>query len=277
MRSPLLLNKPVNYTKLFPINWNNFFNKLIGKTFNLAITSLIFFIIWRIGKILLNKYLFNNPKYQNKFTGRTKTLFQLANNIFKYGLLFFYVYNILTIFGFPVSTLIASAGIFSLAIGLGAQGFVNDAINGMVILSEDEFNVGDIVNIGTKTGTVIALGLRTTKLKTQDNTIIFIANRTITSVENYSHGGLGLDIDLQVNPKSDLELVRQAVNKANLNLKKAYNSKIKKGPKIIGIIGQTETSINFRIHFQITPGSQNIITDAYYSEYIKELKNYKIN
>ncbi len=87
-------------------------------------------------------------KYQNTVAEkRIKTFHTLTINILNYCLWFFWIYSILSTVGVPVGTLVASAGIFSLAIGLGAQGFVTDIVSGFFILLEKEIEVGEYVQL----------------------------------------------------------------------------------------------------------------------------------
>ena len=269
-------NKTTTKTKIEPIDWNEVSHNLLGKTIQLIITSLIFFIIWRVGKALINRYIINNSKLQHKITGRKRTLSELAINIFQYTLLLFYLYSVLSILGLPVGTLVASAGIVSLALGMGAQGFVSDVVNGLVILSEGQFDVGDIVKIGNYTGTVQALGLRTTRLKNYDGTITYIPNRNITIVENVTRGGIGVDIDLQISATTDLHELNQVIENTNEQLKGTFKKKIKKGPTIVGLIAQDGNVLTYNIHFQVVSGWEAKVKNAYLSEYIKALKNHDI-
>ncbi|WP_265483346.1 mechanosensitive ion channel family protein [Lactobacillus sp. PV037] len=262
--------------KLQTIDWNDITHNLTNKLFQLVILSIIFLILWRVGSRVLSKYLLHNKHFQRQMTGRKRTFTQLAMNIFRYILLFFYLYEILSIIGLPVGTLLASAGIVSLALGMGAQGFVSDLVNGLVILSEGQFDVGDIVNINQYTGTVLAFGLRTTRLKNSDGTIIYIPNRQITVVENVTRGGVGFNIDLQIASSSDVKLVRHAINLANKELKNKFPSQIKKGPEIRGLIEQNGDSLTYQVHFQVVSGSQTAIKAAYFSAYIKNLQELNI-
>ena len=127
----------------FTVDWSKISNNLLGTIWQLFLTTLIFYLINRIGKKVINQYV-NDRKAKNK---RTKTITALINSIFHYTVLFFYLFAVLSILGIPVGTLLASAGIFSLALGMGAQGFVSDLVNGFFILSEDQFDVGDTVKI----------------------------------------------------------------------------------------------------------------------------------
>ena len=104
--------------------------------------------------------------------GRQKTISRLLENVFNYTLYFFLLYCILSILGLPVSSLLAGAGIAGVAIGMGAQGFLSDVINGFFILFERQLDVGDEVVLTngpiTVSGKVVSVGIRTTQLRGED-------------------------------------------------------------------------------------------------------------
>ena len=99
-----------------------------------------------------------------------------------YVLYFFLVYCLLSILGVPVSSLLAGAGLAGVALGLGAQGFLSDVVNGFFILLENQFEVGDAVEVGAVTGLVSTVGIRTTQLRGFDGTMHIIPNRNISIV-----------------------------------------------------------------------------------------------
>lgn len=214
------------------INWNTVFHTLLHRGSQIIFTTIIFFLIWHIGKHLLTRYLLKNPKFQEHMTGRKKTLAQLGLALFQYTVLLFYLYSVLTLMGIPVGTLLASVGLVSLALGMGAQGLVSDVITGMNILSEGEYNIGDTVKIGTYTGTVLSFTLRNTRLKTSNGAVIYIPNRTITVVENLTHGshsGWSMNINLNLSVENNLSDVNHAINTVNAALKDKFKNQIKKG------------------------------------------------
>ena len=242
------------------INWDNVLHTLLSRGIQIIITTIIFFLIWHIGKRLLTKYLLKNPKFQERMTGRKRTLAQLGIALFQYTVLLFYLYSVLTLMGIPVGTLLASVGLVSLALGMN-------------ILSEGEYNIGDTVKIGNYTGTVLSFTLRNTRLKTTNGAVIYIPNRNITVVENLSHGshsGWSMDINLNLSVENNLTEINHAVDTVNAALKDKFKKQIKKGPQIIGIINQTGSSITYQIHFQVIANSQSTIKNAYLSAYIKE-------
>ena len=89
-----------------------------------------------------------------------------------------------------VSSLLAGAGIAGVAIGMGAQGFLSDVINGFFILFERQLDVGDEVVLTngpiTVSGKVVSVGIRTTQLRGEDQALHFVPNRNITVVSNFS-------------------------------------------------------------------------------------------
>jgi small-conductance mechanosensitive channel len=95
---------------------------------------------------------------------------------------FLLLLQILTALGIKVTPLLASAGVVGVGIGLGAQSLFKDIINGIFILVENQFNVGDTVKLASLTGTVVNLTLRATTLRGGDGTLSFITNSQIATV-----------------------------------------------------------------------------------------------
>jgi small conductance mechanosensitive channel len=261
--------KTIN-TKIIPLDWNEILHNLLSNLWQLLITSVLFWLIWLIGKKLIAKY-FLNSRHTKKMSQRTQTISRLASNIFQYTILLFYLYGVLSILGVPIGTLLASAGIFSLALGLGAQGFVSDIVNGFFILNEDQYNVGDQVQIGDQRGQVVELGLRTTRIKSSDGSIAFIPNRQITIVKNLSRGGAGIDIDLQLPLTADLDKVATLIKKVNQASPLA--AALKREPQILGVVNQTNTSLTFRIHLQAQTERAIAIKNYYWTHYLEALKS----
>jgi small conductance mechanosensitive channel len=114
--------------------------------------------------------------------------------------------------GVDLGPLLASAGVAGIAIGLAAQNIVKDVLNGMLILIEDQFNVGDTVRIAGLAGTVEAMTLRKTTIRDADGTLYIIPNSQITSVANlsigYSVATVNVSVDFSANPDQVLELLK---------------------------------------------------------------------
>lgn len=260
--------KTIN-SKIIPLDWNEILHNLLSNLWQLLITSVLFWLLWLIGKKLIAKY-FLNSRHTKKMSQRTQTISRLASNIFQYTILLFYLYAVLSILGVPIGTLLASAGIFSLALGLGAQGFVSDIVNGFFILNEDQYNVGDQVQIGDQSGQVVELGLRTTRIKSSDGSIIFIPNRQIAVVKNLSRGGAGIDIDLQLPLTADLEQVAALIK--TVDQASPLAAALKREPQIIGVISQTAAAVTYRIHLQVKTDKALAAKNYYWAHYLQALK-----
>ncbi len=106
--------------------------------------------------------------------------------------------------GIDLAPLLASAGVAGIALGLAAQNIVRDMLNGMLILIEDQFNVGDTVRIAGLAGTVEAMTLRKTTVRDADGTLYVIPNSQITTVANlsvdYSVATINVSVDFSANP-----------------------------------------------------------------------------
>ena len=112
---------------------------------------------------MVQKIVKPSLKMSHHDVGRQKTISRLLENVFNYTLYFFLLYCILSILGLPVSSLLAGAGIAGVAIGMGAQGFLSDVINGFFILFERQLDVGDEVVLTngpiTVSGKVVSVGI----------------------------------------------------------------------------------------------------------------------
>ena len=113
-----------------------------------------------------------------------ETVCRLIDSVLRFAFWLVMLYFCLGTLGVDTATLLASAGILTLVIGLGANSLITDILAGLSIVFEGEFQVGDIVTIGGFRGTVQEIGVRTTKIKGNDNNIKVFANRDVTGVLN---------------------------------------------------------------------------------------------
>jgi small conductance mechanosensitive channel len=125
---------------------------------------------------------------------------------------FIVMLHVLGVLGINLTPLIASAGVVGVGIGLGAQSLFKDIINGIFILVENQYNVGDTVKLASLTGTVEDLSLRLTTLRDGDGTLYFIPNSQIATVSNlsrdFSVASLALTVDASADPDKVLSILR---------------------------------------------------------------------
>lgn len=163
---------------------------ILTKVISLLLLLIVFYIAKKMLHTMVQRIVKPSLKMSRHDVGRQKTISRLLENVFNYTLYFFLLYCILSILGLPVSSLLAGAGIAGVAIGMGAQGFLSDVINGFFILFERQLDVGDEVVLTngpiTVSGKVVSVGIRTTQLRSEEQVLHFVPNRNITVVSNFS-------------------------------------------------------------------------------------------
>ena len=163
---------------------------ILTKVISLLLLLIVFYIAKKMLHTMVQRIVKPSLKMSRHDVGRQKTISRLLENVFNYTLYFFLLYCILSILGLPVSSLLAGPGIAGVAIGMGAQGFLSDVINGFFILFERQLDVGDEVVLTngpiTVSGKVVSVGIRTTQLRSEEQALHFVPNRNITVVSNFS-------------------------------------------------------------------------------------------
>ena len=181
-----------------------------------------------------------NKKFNIKFNEkRSETLHKLVKSAVRYTIYFIAFFQILAVLGVNTTSIVASAGIASVAIGFGAQSLVKDIISGFFIILEGQFDVGDNVKIYNQAafiagGYVMSLGLRSTKIRSKDGEVYFIPNGTINQVVNYSlMYNLAL-VELPIKIDESIEKIEERVNKVigNANNSKEYYELLYKNDKL---------------------------------------------
>lgn len=237
-----------------------FFTKLIS----ILLLIIAFVIVRQVINYLFEKTVNRSLAFSRQKVARQKTLAKLSHNVLNYTLYFFLFYWILSILGIPISSLLAGAGIAGVAIGLGAQGFLSDVVNGFFILLENQFDVGDIINVGTVSGTVTNVGIRTTQIHDFDGTLHFIPNRNITIVSNKSRSNMRAQIDIPLFVHTNLDQISDIVTKIN-------EEYVSKHPAIVGeptVFGPT-TNANGQFVYRINIFTQNGAQFDIYAEFYK--------
>lgn len=238
------------------IEWEDLTTSIISKVIELTLLTVLFIILLRLADHFIDRGFKLNRNKQNEV--RAKTMITLSKNVSHYSLGFFYIYALLSSLGVPVGSLLAGAGIAGLAIGLGAQGFMNDIITGFFIIIEQQFDVGDYImltNLDLE-GTVVAVGLRTLQLKSSDGTLHFIPNRNITTISNTSRADMRVLVDVRIIPAEGIEGIYQAVERANQQITKDYAAFIRTPPVIFGLIDLGNSNFAIRTSMFVQNGKQ---------------------
>ena len=176
-------------------------------------------------------------------SSRATTIIKLMNSFIKYLIAIIAIMLVLNAWGVDTATLLASAGILSLVIGLGAQSLIADIIAGMFIVFEGEFQVGDIVIIDGWRGTVDEIGIRTTKIIDWQGNIKIVNNSQISSIINQSKELSVTTCVVSVDYRESIPRV-ELVIKDNLERIKEAIPEIVDGPYYKGVDSLGDSSVN---------------------------------
>lgn len=257
----------------------NYWNKLhietiaeniISKTVSLILLLVLFFLAKKIFDMLFTKTIERSIAFTKQSPMRKRTMTKLLHNVMNYALYFLLIYWILSILGIPVSSLLAGAGIAGVAVGLGAQGFLSDMVNGFFILFENQLEVDEVVEVGDVSGTVASVGIRTTQIIGFDGTLHFVPNRNISTVSNQSRGNMRAQVDIPIYAHTELEKVIEIVKSVNDNKVPQY-PEIVNNPDIIGAITNTNNQLVFRVNIFVQNGKQYTIGPKFFRFYQKAL------
>ena len=183
--------------------------------------------------------------FDNK-SRKAKTVSSLVRSLIKYITIIAVICIILVIWGVDVIGIVAGVGILTLIIGLGCQSLIQDVISGMFIVFDDYFAVGDTVIIDGFRGTIIDVGLKTTKLQDFGGNIKSITNSSILTVVNMSRLRSIASVTLSVSYNEDVERVEALIINEIEELKKKIPNIID-GPWYKGIDNITASSIDFLV------------------------------
>lgn len=180
------------------------------------------------------------------FGARGETVCRMLRSFTKYISFIAMLYYCFALFGVDTRTLLASAGILSLVIGLGAKTLVSDILAGLFIIFEGEFRVGDIVTIGDWRGTVQEIGVRTTKIMDPGQNVKIISNSSVSGVINMTRKNSYASCDVGIEYGESLERVETILANELPKIKKRLPA-IKEGPFYKGVVSLGDNSVNIRI------------------------------
>lgn len=156
------------------------------------------------------------------------------------------LYLCLALFGVDTKTLLASAGILTLVVSLGAKELVSDVIAGLFIIFESEFRVGDIVTIGDWRGKVLEIGIRTTKVENAEGNIKIFSNSAVSGIINMTQRYSLAVCDVSVDYRESLERI-EAILRRELPLIARRLPAIRQGPDYMGVVELADSGVLLRI------------------------------
>lgn len=202
-------------------------------------------LLLRLLRHILNRRILRKKDLSPQLIKQRETLRSLLGSVLSYLMYFFIALVVLGIFGIDLTSILAVAGIGSIAIGFGAQTLVKDIISGMFLWMEGNINVGDIVTLSSYTGQVENITLRTTLLRGTDGSLFAIPNGDIRTVVCRSHGTHVAQVNVTVAHGQDLTLACEALKDECALLQE--ERKLEEAPQVFCCIANDARCITMRV------------------------------
>jgi moderate conductance mechanosensitive channel len=190
---------------------------------------------------------------------RAKTMGSLLKSISSGVVVAVIATMMLSALGLNIGPVLASAGIIGVALGFGSQTLVKDFLAGIFLIFEDQYGVGDVVDVGDSlSGTVEAVSLRVTRLRDTNGTVWYVRNGELLRVGNMSQNWARTVLDIQVSAREDLAKVRRVLSEVSDDLWKddEFDGVIIEQPEIWGIEAMTPDAITLRVTLKTAPMEQ---------------------
>ena len=219
--------------------------KEVITTICIILAALLFYIAIKqlISRVFLKKAKYHSNK-------KALTLLTILTNVAKYIILDIALLMILATWGVDTKALVASLGVAGAVAGLAMQDMIKDFIGGADILTEDQFKVGDNIQVGNFRGNVISLGMKTTKIRAYTGEVKIIANRNISEVINYSVMSAICVVDVGLSYDNTVDQAEKVLQTAIDNASKKVNY-LKKPVTILGIEELTNDSVVYRVEAEV--------------------------
>src|ERR671934_2113681 len=187
---------------------------------------------------------------------RIEALASVLRSVLSFTIMAVAAVMILGELGVELGPLIAGAGIIGVALGFGSQSLVRDFLSGVFILVEDQYGVGDTVDLGEATGVVEVVSLRTTRLRSVDGTVWHVPNGTIARVGNKSQHWSRALLDVQVAYGTDLAHAREVIKRVADEVHEERSGWVLEEPELWGVEELGPHGITVRLVIKTQPSKQ---------------------
>ncbi len=189
------------------------------------------------------------PLRAARIVQRTRTLGTVINSVLTVIVMGTALVLVLDVLGVPVLGILGAAGVLAAGLAFGAQNLVKDILNGMFMVFEDQFGIGDVVDLGIASGTVESVGVRITSIRDVNGTLWHVRNGEVLRVGNKSQGWARVIIDLPVPYHADIDEVKEAIlaTAKELATDPQWRRKILETPEIWGVESVTAEALVVRL------------------------------
>lgn len=199
--------------------------------------------------------------FESEEKKREDTLIQIIKGFLGILIWIGAAFYILERLGVPVAPLITGAGIVGVAVGFGSQSLVKDVINGIFIIIENQFRIGDVIKAGEYEGSVEGMTLRVTRLRELDGTIHYIPNGEIKVASNMTRDFSMVDLKVNVGYGTKIDHLEEVINTVGDELAKDpdFSEHFIEPPQFLCIDELSDYAITARILAKVYPKHQYLV------------------
>jgi small conductance mechanosensitive channel len=200
----------------------------------------------------------SSPQLSERRGQRARTIGSVLTSIVSFVVWGIAFVLILGEFGLDLTPIIASAGVIGVAVGFGAQNLVKDFLSGMFMLLEDQYGVGDVVDLGPASGTVESVGLRITTVRDVAGTVWYVRNGEVSRVGNSSQGFAVAVVDVPVGYATDIDEALNMLGEVatQATLETPLVNDVLDAPQVLGVQGMTKDALTLRLTVKVRPARQ---------------------
>ncbi len=251
----------------------------------ITITIVAGYLALKFGVVILQNIIRRSVRYRahgdvsdEDVKKRQDTLLSMFTAVFRVMVWLTVIFTILGRFGFDLAPLLAATGVLGLAVGFGAQSLIKDFISGLFIILENQYRVGDVVELDGAGGTVEQINIRTTIVRDNDGSVHYIPNGIVTHAINKTMGFAKINLAIAVKPQTDVDKMADIINQIgnDLAVDEKWAKKIIDAPHFLSIGSFSDTALEVKIIGKVQPSAQWGVTGELRKRLLSALKTHKI-
>jgi len=208
-------------------------------------------LLWKVGIMIaavlavqsLIVLILSLPKFKNHRAG---SILSIVSSLVRYISVIIILCWGLSIFGVNISTIIASLGIIALIVGFSAESLIADIVTGAFMIIENQYNVGDIIEVDGFRGTVTSIGIRTTCITDNGGNVKILNNSTLKNIINRSDRFSRSICDIGIPYETDLEALEEKLPELLLKIYEAHTDIMKSTPRYLGVQELADSAVVLR-------------------------------
>lgn len=233
-----------------------FISRFVGATLRVIIILVLAKVAIKVLKSVVTRVFASRQHLKMEIDeARVNTLESLLSSVIKYTVYFIAGTTILHTFGVQIGAMIATAGVGGLALGFGAQNLVRDVITGFFILFENQFSVGDYVEVDGSGGIVEEMALRVTKVRDFSGDLHIVPNGAINHVVNKSNGKMRAWVNISIAYEEDIDRALEVLRQESEKLTQTED-RIIEGPIVLGVTDLGDSDVVLSVLAKTVPMEQ---------------------